>query len=168
MTTESLARLHRSRRYLKRRGMSLVEVIVSVGLMTMLLVPMVSMMKASHSVWSHFNIQHRSGSDRASVVRYMTRTLGNATEILNQSTTTVRFRNTSGVVETIRQSGSQIIHERFGRSDVIAENIGAIRFDRLQSFSQPFEGTLLRVQVISGTDASNASRSGEVWIRKPI
>ena len=153
---------------LARRGLTLVEVIASISLMTLLMIPMFAVLKSSSQVWGHFNSSHISGADRINVVNYLASTLDNATAITEVKTNRLTIVNAAGRPESVYQSGVNIFRSTDAGAQILAANVGTLQFTRLPVETSTTTGSLIQISLTGNADASNGSKQVIQWIHKPL
>jgi len=93
-----------------RRGLSLLELILSVGLMAVLLAPVVGLLQTSQNVWEAYDSDHSRLEAVHATARHLTRHLRQADGIVAISVPT----NTAGTISVRMPSGSTYVWARHG------------------------------------------------------
>jgi hypothetical protein len=150
-----------------RRGTSLMEVVVGLTLATMLLVPTISLMNASHRVWRQFESGHGAVAVRQAAIQEVQLRLDRATRLLNTSNNQVRFVSKTGENQRIYQNGNRILWQHGSASDLLAEGVGALRFRQIATGSTPDQGQLLevRLQNSNGSNVADTTSTALFWVR---
>jgi len=156
--------------YKRRRGNSLMEVIAGVSLMTLLMVPMTGLLTASGRIWRQFESGHGSVAARQSTIQEIGNRLEGAIRVLSVRGTQLRFQGKAGDNQRLYQRGNQIIWERAGRTDLVGEGVGTLRFRQLARGTNPIQGELLeiRLQNARGSGVANLESTYLVWIKPGV
>ncbi len=157
------------KQYKQRRGSSLMEVIAGVALMTILMVPMTGLLTASGRIWRQFESGHGSVAVRQSTILEIGNRLDGAIRVLSASGTQLRFQGKAGDNQRLYQRGIQIFWEHAGRTDLVGEGVGTLRFRQVARGANTIQGELLeiRLQNARGSNVSNLESTYLVWI-KPV
>jgi hypothetical protein len=145
------------------------EVIAGMALLTILMVPTIGLLTASGRIWRQYEVGHGSIAARQSTIQEIRNRLDGAIRILSASGTQVRFQGKAGDNQRLYQRGNQIFWQHAGRTDLIGEGVGTLRFRQLARGRTPIQGELLeiRLQNASGSNVANIESTCLVWI-KPI
>jgi hypothetical protein len=119
----------KSSRWLKianRRGNSLMEVVVCLGLMAVLAAPVAGLMQASWATWNETDSRYGRSAAALSTARWLQQRIETADSIVRVTATSVQL-NERGVVATIRLNGSNVELVAGGRTTVVAQGIRDLR-----------------------------------------
>ena len=151
-----------------RRGVSLVEAVLSLTLIAAMCVPAAGLMQTNAVIWRRFSIQHRQGSDRSTVLTYIQETLRTATRLDRVTASSLRYTDASGAAMEIRQAGDQLYIDSPSGSILVAQGAGTLSFALVSSDSRQRIGSVVRIGLRSGTDATSSYRETLVRIASPI
>ncbi len=159
----------------RRRAISLVEVVASVALTTVLLIPLMSLLQASNSTWNQFNASsvadsdHRSGIIKSEVAGYIAQLLSRGTEVLylSSSRDIVYLAYDSNGIETKHRLYQNTADQIFHDSELIAEKAGQLEM-RLGDKAKANEGSLVYITITSSKDSSNGVRRAVAWLHRPL
>lgn len=153
-----------------RRGISLIEVILGLILVTMLMVPMVGLMSASGRIWRQFESGHGNIASRQIAIQEIGKRLRNASQVLSISSRQIRFRSVLGDVQRIVQRGNQVYWQHAGADDLIADGIGGLQMRQVARSGSPLLGEVIEVQVQNAprSGVANIQSTSSIWVRPSI
>ncbi len=160
----------RRRQINRRSGMSLMEVIAGLTLLTLLCVPMIGLLTSSARLWRQYESGHGSVSHRQTAMQELIARLQNSSRLLSISNTQLRFQSQQGDTQRVFFNRGTLYWDHAGTRDILAENVGSVRFRRVANGGSPQLGTLIEVQLQNGSGAgvANARSSSFLWIRPTI
>jgi hypothetical protein len=151
-----------------RRGVSLVEAVLSLTLIAAMLVPAAGIMRTNAVLWRRFSVQHRQGNDQSTVLTYVQEMLRTAVRLDRVAAGSLQYTDASGAAMAIRQAGNQLYLDSPQGSMLIAEGAGTLSFTLVSSDAQQRIGSVVRVGLRSSTDAASGYRETLVRIASPI
>jgi hypothetical protein len=153
-----------------RNGLSLMEVIAGLVLTTLLLVPMLGLLRASSQIWRQFESGHGAIAVRQSAIQEIKRRVDGGTRLVAANRTQLRFQGPVGDNQRIYQTGNRIFWQHAGLNDLIAEGVGPIQFRQVSSGGSQAQGDLVEIRVanLAGTNIANGESIGLMWLRSGI
>jgi hypothetical protein len=154
----------------RRRGLSLMEVIAGLVLTTLLLVPMIGLLRASGQIWRQFESGHGAVTVRQTAIQEIQRRIEGATRLVAANRTQLRFQGPAGDNQRIYQAGTNVFWQHAGQNDLIADGVGTIQFRQVANGGSPGQGDLVEVRVanVARSNVANGSSIGLVWLRTGI
>lgn len=152
------------------RGTSLMEVIAGLTLTTLLMVPMLGLLRASHQIWRQFETGHGSIAVRQATIQEVQRRLDGATRVLAANGTQIRFVARGGDNQRIYLNGSRVFWQHAGVNELLADGVSGLRFRRLAQGATAALGELyeIRVQNLRGSNVADTTSLATAWIRPSI
>ena len=153
-----------------RNGLSLMEVIAGLVLTTLLLIPMLGLLRASGQIWRQFESGHGAVTVRQSAIQEIKRRVDGATRLVAANRTQLRFQGPAGDNQRVYQTGNQVFWQHAGLNDLIADGVGPIQFRQVSGGGSPAQGDLVEIRVanLSGTNIANGTSIGLIWLRSGI
>lgn len=153
-----------------RSGLSLMEVIAGLVLTTLLLVPMIGLLRASGQIWRQFESGHGAVTLRQTAIQEIQRRVDGATRLVAANRTQLRFQGSAGDNQRIYQAGTSVFWQHAGQNDLIAEGVGPIQFRQVAAGGSPDRGDLVEVRVANaaGANLANGASIGLLWLRTGI
>ncbi len=116
-----------------RSGLSLLELVLALGMMSLLMTPVVGLLKTSHSIWEAYESDHTRLDSLQATTRHLVRHLRDTDQIVSLSPSdstagAISARQAAGPTETWWRVGNQVWYRRDGTSGLLADDITELTF----------------------------------------
>lgn len=155
-----------------RTGVSALEVVLGLVVVSMLTIQLMGMLKASVNVWQKYSSQdpsiaakHTIWLENNGVLNSIQKKLQQAALLQRVRTNEVEFLSfRTGTNERVFQDVAGIHWEHDGSTDLIAPHVDGLRFVEMARGANPLDGSLIQVEL----DTSGVSLQRSVWIHQPL
>lgn len=160
----SKSRQHRTR----RRGLSLLELVVSMGLLTILMLPVVGLLATSYKVYNASSQRHDGNYARQTALDAAEHVLRGAEQVVAVSRGSVNVRFADGTVGRLAYSRGRLTWTAGGASQTLADHLSDASFSvGTAAGASPSAGELLLVELATrgAGEPSDTWSNTRIWIR---
>ena len=155
----------------RRPGLSLVELVVSMGLLSILMLPIIGLLATSHKVYNASNVRHDGNYARHIALDAVAARMGSAVRVVSANPSQIDVQLASGAVGRLTYSRG-VLAWRVGTSvEVLARGLANARFSvGAVAGAGPAAGELVSVEVATrGTgEPADTWSSTNVWVKPTI
>lgn len=155
----------------QRRGVSLIEMVVSMGLLSVIMLPVISLLATSHKVFSASSARHDGNYLRHTSLDGASRVLAGAESVVAISSRSVEVQFSTGATGELAFGAGRLIWTFGGTAQELADGLSDARFTVSIAPGAPsVAGEIVRLEVASqsvGEPQANWS-STQVWVRPAI
>lgn len=154
----------------RRRGLSLLELVVSMGLLSLLMVPVVGLLSTSLKVYTASNDRFDGDYARQTALDGSTYLIRDGVAVVAHSPTSLEIRFASGSVGQLRYDRGQLTWTIGSARQLLSSSLTDARFSVINSATDPTAGELIKLEFASQSSTEPTARwsTTQVWIRPLI
>ncbi len=155
----------------KRRGLSLVELVVSMGLMSLIMLPIIGLMATSYKVYNAGCTSRDGAYARQVALDAINLRLRNARNVVNATSGFLEVQLLNGGTATLEFVAGGLDWTESGIRQTLASGLTSARFNvGAGSGATPVAGDLLSIEVATKTSAEPVETwsSTTLWLRPTI
>ena len=148
-----------------RNGMTLMEVVMATGLLTVILLPLFGLLSTVGYVYESTCLRRASASERQAVLRSLGKLMSQADALVEVQGKEMVLHLRSGVQATVEFHSGSIFWRVPGKTRALGTGLADVQFKQEHKGSLPNSGAVVAIRVATIESGDPQYSSTKVWIR---